>query len=51
MVLLRAGSLDVDPRMQPQSHIWVSMKAPWHDICDSAAQFPEGFPEEMGLGD
>jgi len=46
MVLLRAGSLDVDPRLKPQSHIWVSMKAPWHDICDSAAQFPEGFPKK-----
>ena len=46
MVLIRAGSLDVDPRMKPQSHIWVSMKAPWHDICDSAAQFPEGFPKK-----
>ena len=28
MVLIRAGSLDVDPRLKPQSHIWVSMKAP-----------------------
>ena len=46
MVLIRAGSLDVDPRMQPQSHIWVSMKAPWHAICDSATQFPEGFPKK-----
>ena len=46
MVLIRAGSLDVDPRCQPQSHIWTSMKAPWHDICDSAAQFPEGFPKK-----
>jgi hypothetical protein len=44
MVLLRAGSLDVDPRMQPQSHIWVSMKAPWHILGDSAVQYPEGLP-------
>ena len=44
MVLLRAGSLDVDPQIKPECHIWVNVKAPWHDICDSIPQYQEGLP-------
>jgi hypothetical protein len=44
MVIVRAGSLDDDPKMRPQCHIWVNHKAPWHDICDSIQQYPEGLP-------
>jgi len=44
MVLVRAGTLDDDPRMQPQCHVWVKAKAPWHRICDSLPQYQEGFP-------
>lgn len=44
MVLVRAGSLDDDPRMQPQCHIWVKAKAPWHQICDALPQYQEGLP-------
>jgi hypothetical protein len=46
MVLVRAGSLDDDPKMQPQCHIWVKAKAPWHPICDSIPQFQEGMPQK-----
>jgi hypothetical protein len=45
MVFVRAGSLDDDPHMKPQSHFWTSVKAPWHDITDSIPQYPEGFPK------
>ena len=44
MVLVRAGSLDDDPKMKPQCHIWVKAKAPWHDICDAIPQYQEGLP-------
>ena len=44
MVLVRAGTLDDDPQMQPQCHIWVKAKAPWDQICDSITQYQEGFP-------
>ena len=43
-VFVRAGSLDDDPGIKPQSHIWTSMKAPWHDICDGVVQHPEWPP-------
>ncbi len=46
MVLVRAGSLDDDPGMRPQCHIWVNAKAPWHEIHDSLTQYPEGFPRK-----
>ena len=44
MVLVRAGSLDDDPKMKPQCHIWVKAKAPWHDICDAIPQYQESLP-------
>ena len=44
MIFVRAGTLDDDPQMRPQSHFWTSVKAPWHEICDSMPQHPEGFP-------
>ncbi len=46
MVFVRAGSLDDDPGIKPQSHFWVKAKAPWHDICDSATQYQEGLPQK-----
>ncbi|MBP8303621.1 MAG: GFA family protein [Phycisphaerae bacterium] len=45
MVLVRAGTLDEDPHMQPQCHLWVKAKAPWHQICDSITQHQEGYPK------
>ena len=44
MVMVRAGTLDDDPQTKPQCHLWVSQKAPWHEIGDSLQQFQEGFP-------
>lgn len=44
MVFIRAGSLDDDPGLKPQAHFWTSAKAPWHDICDSIPQHPQGLP-------
>ena len=46
MVLVRAGSLDDDPGMRPQCHIWVKSKAPWHEICDTILQYQEGLPPQ-----
>ncbi|HSW00745.1 MAG TPA: GFA family protein [Sedimentisphaerales bacterium] len=46
MVIVRAGSLDDDPQLRPQCHIWTSQKAPWHEICDAIPQHPEGLPKK-----
>jgi len=43
---IAAGTLDDDPGIRPSEHIFVSSKAPWHDITDEIVQhaaFPEGF--------
>ena len=46
MVFVRAGSLDDDPHMKPQSHFWTSTKAPWHEITDSIPQYLEGLQQK-----
>jgi hypothetical protein len=38
------GSLDDDPGIRPQSHIFVASKAPWYDIADDLPQHPEYAP-------
>lgn len=38
-VILRVGSLDEDPGLRPQFHIWTAHHAPWLDY--------EGLPEHM----
>jgi hypothetical protein len=38
LVVLRAGTLDEDPGVRPSMHIWVSEKAPWHEIADALPQ-------------
>lgn len=38
------GSLDTDPGIRPQEHIWVASKADWFDITDSLPQHPEAPP-------
>ena len=40
-IILRIGTLDGDPGVQPQAHIWVSHKAPWYDILDSLPRFEQ----------
>jgi hypothetical protein len=44
IVVVPAGSLDCDPGMRPQAHIWVSEKAPWFTIADSLPQFAAAPP-------
>ena len=34
-----AGTLDEDPGIRPQGHIFVEFKAPWFEITDSLPQF------------
>ena len=36
---LAMGSIDGDPGLRPESHIYVSQKAPWYEITDSLPQF------------
>lgn len=36
---LALGSLDDDPGIKPQCHVFVGAKAPWHDIGDELPQF------------
>lgn len=42
--IIPAGTLDTDPSMRPQRHIFTNYKAPWFQITDSIPQFPEGPP-------
>lgn len=30
--IFRLGTLDDDPKVTPEKHIWVGLKAPWYDI-------------------
>jgi hypothetical protein len=41
IVLVPAGSLDTDPGMRAQAHIFVADKAPWFDIGGSVPQFAQ----------
>lgn len=43
-VVVPAGSLDTDPGMGPQAHIFVGSKAPWVDIADDLPRFHEAPP-------
>lgn len=44
MVVIPASSLDTDPGIRTNSHIFVGSKAPWYEITDSLPQHPEGPP-------
>jgi hypothetical protein len=44
LAIIPAGSLDTDPPIRPQRHIFVNYKAPWFEIRDALPQFPEGPP-------
>jgi hypothetical protein len=44
IVVVPAGSLDTDPHMRSQRHIFTDYKAPWFEITDSAPRYPEGPP-------
>lgn len=40
-IILRLGTIQADPGIRPQAHIWVSHKAPWYEIQDDLPQFAE----------
>lgn len=42
ITIVPAGSLDTDPGVRPQCHIFVDSKADWFDITDSLPQHPAG---------
>lgn len=46
MIFVRAGSLDDDPQIRPECHIWTGAKAPWYEIRDSIPQYSEGLPQK-----
>ncbi len=39
------GSIEGDPGVRPEAHIFVGSKAPWHEITDDLPQFDEWPPE------
>jgi hypothetical protein len=39
-----AGTLDSDPGIRPEAHIYVGSKAPWFEISDDIPQYAEGPP-------
>ena len=42
-VSIRMGAFDVDPRIRPQFHTWISDKAAWDRISDDLPQYAEGW--------
>jgi hypothetical protein len=40
-VVVPAGTLDTDPGIRPQAHIYVGSKAPWFEMTDGLPQFAE----------
>jgi hypothetical protein len=43
VVVVRAGTLDGDPGIRPQMHIWCGAKAPWDEITDTLPQYDQGY--------
>jgi hypothetical protein len=39
VIRVPAGSMDDDPELRPQRHIFVDFKAPWFDIADTLPRF------------
>jgi len=35
------GTLDDDPGLRPQAHIFVGSKAPWYEIADELPRYEE----------
>jgi hypothetical protein len=44
LVVIPAGSLDTDPPLRPQRHVFTNYKASWFDITDTLPQFAEAPP-------
>jgi hypothetical protein len=41
LAVIPAGTLDTDPGLRPQAHIYVASMAPWFEITDDIPQFAE----------
>jgi hypothetical protein len=39
------GTVEGDPGIEPQSHIFTGSKAQWYDICDELPQYDERAPD------
>jgi hypothetical protein len=48
LAVVAAGTLEGDPGIRPQAHMFVGSKAPWHTIADSLPQHREYPPEFAG---
>jgi hypothetical protein len=46
VVWVAVGTIDGDPGMRPQAHIFAEFPAPWHAILDELPQFPGHPPDE-----
>ena len=46
LAIVPMGSLDDDPGMHPQAHIFVASKAPWYTIADALPQYAEYPPSK-----
>ncbi len=44
LVIIPAGTLDTDPSVRPQRHIFTNYRAPWFEITDTLPQFGEAPP-------
>jgi hypothetical protein len=51
MVVVPAGTLDTDPGIHPQAHIFVGSKANWFTITDALPRFDEGPPPHTSRPD
>ena len=45
-IWVAVGTIDGDPGMRPQAHIFADFQAPWHAILDELPQFPE-YPSDQ----
>ena len=48
---VRAGTLDQDPGLRPERHIWVRSKAPWLVLDDDIPKHEKGFDSPLVAGD
>jgi hypothetical protein len=46
IILVRGGSLDTSPTIEPRLHIWTKRKQPWIGIADHIPVFDENAPAE-----
>ncbi len=47
IAFVAAGTLDGDPGIRPESHVFTASKAAWHEISDALPQH-EKYPPEFG---